>query len=95
MKIAVKFCGHCAPHMDMWEFSRQLQASLRGTEFSYLSAGETNADILLVLNACQVGCADIPSFSGTVIMVTPGEVDYWPVPPEGLLSEVIRKITGA
>lgn len=80
--------------MDMWEFSRQLQDLLGGTEFSYLAAGETDADILLVLNACQVGCAGIPPFSGKVIMVTPGEVNYWPVPPEGLLPEVVRRITG-
>lgn len=78
--------------MDMWEFFRQLQSTLHEAEFLFLASGAAQADVLLVLNACQVACAAVPPFSGRVIVVTPLEVDYWPVPQEHLLREVIRKL---
>jgi len=93
MKVAVKFCGHCAPYMDMWELSEQLQAALRDAEFIYYAMDRSPADILLILNACRVGCATRPPFDGKVIVVTPDEVDYVTVPSGSLLTEVLKKIT--
>ncbi len=93
MKVSIKFCGHCAPHMDMWELSKQLQAALSDVEFSYYAMDPSPADVLLILNACRVGCATRPPFEGRVILVTPDEVDYVSVPPGELLTELIKKIT--
>ena len=54
MKITVKFCGHCAPRMDMGELLTRLQEECAGEpgglEFVYYM-NDQQADILLILNA--------------------------------------------
>ena len=35
--------------------------------------------VLLILNACEAGCAKQPAFVGSIIHVTPETVDYWQV----------------
>lgn len=64
--------------------------------FSYFAA-DPEADLLLILNACEVECASRPVFQGPVIVACPSAVDHWPVSPEQLpgriLSEIERKMS--
>ena len=96
MKVSVKFCGHCAPRMDMWEFYEQLKETCAAAsdriEFSYYMNDPTG-EILLVLNACQAACASVDRFDGKVILVSPGQIDYWPVKEDEMCAALYKKIS--
>ncbi|SMC37913.1 hypothetical protein [Papillibacter cinnamivorans] len=94
MKVGVKFCGHCAMHMDMTVLYGALRLALPEIEFAYASASE-KWDLLLILNACPVACAGRPVFDGPVITVSPVAVDGWPVEPENLLEELAKRLKNA
>ena len=87
MKAGVKFCGHCAPRMDMMELLDELKAAMPETEFHYYAA-DRPADVLLILNACQVECATVPPFSGPVVCISPDSVNHWFTPPEMLCGAI-------
>jgi len=91
LKVGIKYCGHCQPQMDTKELYEQLLLQMKDAEFFYFALNE-NVDILLILNACQVGCASRPKFHGRTIIVTPNEVDYWPVEKQDIVRKVIEKI---
>lgn len=88
----MKFCGHCAPRMDMMELLEELKAELPETEFCYYEPLQP-ADVLLVLNACQAECATVPAFSGPVLHISPNSVDHWITPPELLCSEIRARLS--
>ena len=89
MKVSVKFCGHCAPRMDMWDLYEGLQKACAqipgGIQFVFYM-NDPDGDILLVLNACQAACASFGPFDGKVIRVSPGQIDHWPVPEEEMTA---------
>ena len=91
MKVGVKFCGHCAPRMDMAELCKTLRARAPELVFGYY-AKDPAVDVLLILNACPAECASRPDFQGPVILVSPDTVDHWPTPPEQLCSSILRRI---
>lgn len=93
LKVAVKFCGHCNPQMDMFELYRALLGKCEKTEFCFFSQ-DSCADLLLVLNACSSQCAACPPFSGQTVIVSPEEIDHWPVSSEHLLSAIQKTIEG-
>ena len=86
-KIAVKFCGHCSPRMDMMSFMQQLQQSMPDFEFCFYSR-EPDGDILLLLNACHAECCSQPPFDGPVMIVSPDRVDGWPTERDQLSERV-------
>lgn len=65
-KIAVKFCGHCNPQLDMVEVFEVLRSRLPEMEFCFFSQ-DTDADTLLILNACSAACASPPPFAGKTL----------------------------
>lgn len=78
--------------MDMAALLRQLRQAMPEAEFSFEVTERTQ--VLLMLNACRVGCAQTPPFTGRIIVVTPDEVDFWPVRREELAAAVMRRIRG-
>lgn len=91
LDIAVKYCGHCKPWLNMVQFVQAVAQAAPEWKFAAWD-GERPADILLVLNACPAGCAKIPPFGGPAMVVTPNSVDCWPVSPEELLSAVMARL---
>lgn len=95
MKVSVKFCGHCAPRMDMWELYEKLQKTCAKlsdkVQFVYYM-NDRDADLLLVLNACQAACASVDPFDGKMIWVSPGEIDHWPVPEDEMCTALQQLI---
>jgi len=91
VKIGVKFCGHCNAHMDMKQLLDQLRVRLPREEFCYFSQ-EPDVDVLLIMHACPVECADVSGFSGRIVHVSPYGVNHWPVPHDRLLDETVRTL---
>lgn len=90
--VAIKLCGHCSPRRDMMELAVELKGSAEEVSFEYYSECHCDADILLILNACESACAERPPFDGPVIIVTPETVDRWPVENRLLADTVLRRI---
>ena len=90
-RVGIKFCGHCSPRRDMQRLAGELKERKRDCEFVYWSQN-TNVDVLLILNACEAGCAKQPAFVGSIIHVTPETVDYWQVEAKELCNTVIKKL---
>ena len=76
MKIALKFCGHCRPNMDMPRIASLLNQEHPEIEFVTMLQDISDCPVLLRLNACSVGCSSIPEdYDGKVISIScaPGE----------------------
>lgn len=65
-EVAVKFCGHCNPQMDMVEVYQLLRERLPQLSFCYY-AENPRAGVLLILNACSAACAAVPPHRGFVL----------------------------
>lgn len=90
-RVGVKFCGHCAPVMDMMSLLHLLQSSLPGIEFSFY-VREQGQDLLLVMHACDAQCALVPEFDGPVIQVSPYRIDNWTYPEDEFVKTLAEKI---
>lgn len=76
MKIALKFCGHCRPNINMSQVAYLLKRDYPEIELVSMLEDISECPILLKLNACPVACAAIPSeYVGKVIDIycLPGE----------------------
>jgi hypothetical protein len=90
IKIGIKFCGNCNPHIDTVELSEMLKNYFKEIQFVNWDAGDYS--ILLVLNSCTVGCATHPNFSGPKIITKNDSINYESVLPEDLFKELVKKI---
>ena len=93
MRIGVKFCGNCNPRLDMPELFKSLAAEVKAEELNFVRWDDSDGyEVLLVLNSCQVGCATLPEFTGTCIIVTNESVQNWPVREEDLPAAILNAI---
>ncbi|KJS19560.1 MAG: hypothetical protein VR72_18065 [Clostridiaceae bacterium BRH_c20a] len=91
IKIGVKFCGNCNPDIDTKKLFLNLRNGLKESiEFVYWE--QDAYEILLVLNGCNVACAEHPIFMGTSIIIAGETLDYVSIIEEDLLLEIERKI---
>lgn len=49
-------------------------------------------EVLLILNACPVGCSSRPSFLGRLVVVTSDAIDYWPVAEVELSAKILEAL---
>lgn len=91
MKVGVKFCGNCNPHVDMPGLLKNLAAEAEGVTFVRWEQG--GYDILLVLSGCPADCAGRPDFAGRVIIATSEAVDRWPTAADDLPAAILAALT--
>ena len=71
--IGVKFCGNCQPRRDMLE----LYACLKKTEgMEFVRWSEPDYAVLLVLQACDAACAELPPFEGPKVEVIGSRLNF-------------------
>jgi hypothetical protein len=63
LRLSVKFCGGCNPHMDRGAVLEIIRSELLG-QVRWVSWGE-ETDLLLLLNGCPVSCTDRPEVRET------------------------------
>lgn len=90
MKVGVKFCGNCNPYIDTPAVLQELAAKAPDLEFVHWE--QPDYEVLLILNACPVGCSSRPSFLGPQVVVAGDCVDYWPVAENELLPRILRAL---
>lgn len=90
MKVGVKFCGNCNPHVDMPELVQDMAAKAPGITFV---RWDDEYDILLILGGCPADCASRPPFGGPIVVATSEAVDRWPVAKAGLPAAILAALT--
>ena len=94
MRIGVKFCGNCNPHLKTGNLLRELEQAEKEAEFVRWD-DPGSYDVLLILNGCQVGCAAKPDFGGPSVVVTSESVQRWPVTGAELRDAVLHALKEA
>jgi len=56
VKVAIKYCGSCNPHIDLGRLGRHLAALAQGNVTS-VNPGD-DIDAIIILNGCRTACAD-------------------------------------
>lgn len=90
IKIGIKFCGNCNPHIDTVGLLKKLKDYFK--EIQFVNWDAWDYDVLLILNSCPVGCATCPNFSGPTIIIKSDSIDHNLVSPENIAEETIKKI---
>lgn len=93
IKIGLKYCGNCNPHINSPEIIRTLH-NLLPPGYLIIPWAEGDYRVLLVLSGCPVDCAERPRFTGPQISVTGRYVDLQETAekniPEALLSRILH-----
>jgi hypothetical protein len=92
LRIGVKFCGNCNPHVDTAEVPRSL-ASL-DPDLAFVSWDQGGYEVLLVLCGCPAGCAKPPAFGGPMVFVTSRAIDHWPVDRPEWVERIAAALKG-
>ena len=58
-RLAVKFCGGCNPEYSRGSLVRFIRQGV-SEKGRWIPREESKADLLLILDGCQTGCADLP-----------------------------------
>jgi hypothetical protein len=68
VKVGLKYCGGCNPTFDRVAFVRDLTASL---DFAaqWVSFEDENISCLLIVNGCEIACADPKEFESKGLRV--------------------------
>jgi hypothetical protein len=90
LKVGVKFCGNCNPHLDCPKLLQELIQEARGIRFVHWS--ETDFDLLLILSACPIDCATRPDFQGPTVIVSGSMVDRRTMSEDLLLNSILEAL---
>ncbi len=74
LRVGVKYCGHCQPHRNMVELMGLVRALAPDIEF--LRWSEPDYDVLLILQACDVACAEAPPVALPLVEVIVSSIDF-------------------
>lgn len=91
MKVGIKYCGGCNPYIDQIALTKQLKEKLESDTCTLEYFDFHGCEVVLVLNGCSVGCAEVPE-NMPAIIVSGFEIDGQKYLPEALFSEVIGRV---
>lgn len=92
LKVAVKFCGNCNPHISPKDILKGIKTDLekRGAQIEWVPLAEADTDVLLVISGCEVDCASRPQGDYEEITVAGESVNSTYCSPDGLPTEVAK-----
>lgn len=67
VKVGVKYCGHCNPYSDGPAIIKATEALATGLEF--VSWGDDEKKVLLIISGCLNDCVSKPAFDGPVVHI--------------------------
>ena len=61
LKVGVKFCGNCNPHVSTGDIYRKIKDKVKNMDGFHLVPKDTpGLDVLIVLSGCPADCAERP-----------------------------------
>lgn len=90
LRIAVKFCGNCNPHIVAGQVFRGLKEQIEKDSRMELVPKETFPEVLLVISGCPVDCAQRPPGGPQEILVAGETVNLIPCRQKEIPGEVFK-----
>jgi hypothetical protein len=91
VKAGIKFCGGCNPTIDRVNLVKKLRGKLEPGNYVLEYFDFSDCEVMLIINGCNVGCAEIPKSEKTII-VSGSEIDGKQYPEEKLPEEVLSRL---
>ncbi len=91
LKVGVKYCGHCNPHINGPELVQNLKQRLQNIEI--VGWDSPAYDVLLMVSACMSGCLNRPPLKGPWIEIVVNEIREYQITDgskAGLLLKALR-----
>jgi hypothetical protein len=91
VKVGIKFCGGCNPTIDRVNLIKKIREKLEPGTYAFEYLDFHDCEVVLVINGCSVGCAEVPKSKKTII-VYGSEMEGKQYPEEMLPEEVISRL---
>lgn len=88
LRVGVKYCGHCNPHINGPELVHKLKRRIKNMEL--VGWDSPGYDVLFMVSACMSGCLNRPSFSGPWIEIVVNEIRRYQI-TNGSQAELLLK----
>jgi len=92
VKVALKYCGSCNPHVDLTRIARHLakMAEERG-DFKFVPLSEDDIDVVVILCGCPRACGNKEDVRARAkrSLVIAGESLGWIAVPEACLPSAV------
>ena len=88
LRVGLKYCGHCQPRRDMVALMRLVEAD--APEMAFERWSDPEYDVLLVLQACDVACAEVASTARPRVEVIVSTIDFVDYETDDDLAEAVR-----
>ena len=94
MKINLKLCGSCNPHIQTGQVYREIkkEALHAGLDLEFYPWDEPGSDLLLVISGCPVDCAERPANKIEELIVAGETLNHQPCPSGHLAKEALKRI---
>jgi len=94
VKVALKYCGSCNPHVDLTRIARHLTevAEARG-DFQLVPLTDDDIDVVVILCGCPRACGNKPEFRARAgqSLLTAGESINGRHVPEAYLPSTVEQ----
>jgi hypothetical protein len=90
LRIAVKFCGNCNPHIAGGKILCDLKEKIKQDRCMELVSKEAFPEVLLVISGCPVDCAQRPPGFFQEILVAGETVNLYPCRQEEISGEIFK-----
>ena len=97
MRLAIRYCGSCNPHVDLSWIGEKLKEKAQAINAHLVSPQANNIDLLVILCGCPIACADKPeihSLAKDYILVADETVNRVPT-AEKDIPEALFKLLAA
>ena len=92
MKLGIKYCGGCNPHIDRKLLVQRVRESLKTGTYAFEYFDFKDCEVMIVVNGCNVGCAEIPRGKNDPVIVSGLKVDGKQYLEENLPAEVVGRL---
>ena len=96
VRIALKYCGSCNPHIDISGTGDSLKEAFRKDDsLSLVSPEDSNIGVIVILCGCARACGateEIRNRAPRSIVVAGQAIDMTPVAEKDIRAEIIRKL---
>jgi len=90
IRVGVKFCGHCNPHIEGEALLESAAAS--DGQIDFVSWSDPAKSALLVISCCPSDCVEQPEYGGVVVHVAGNSLDGKPLPANEKGAAVVSTI---
>ena len=96
MRLAIRYCGSCNPHIDLKRIGEKLKEKAKEINAELVPYQAGNIDLLVILCGCPIACADKPeihSLAKEYIVVADERVNQTPTAEKDIPATLDKLLT--